>query len=172
MFHRRWGPTPKRRRCPWVCWERISRWRMGVIVWRGSMAVRTGTPSCAHRFPTRVNVVTGEYLLAVDGRDVPGSSEVFSFSPEQGGSNGDACASARTRTGTGRPRCEIAIDSESRLRHRAWVEDNRRTVSRLSENRLGYVHLPDTAAGGYTSFTRYYLRNRTSRDSSSTKPRS
>lgn len=104
-----------------------------------------------------VNVVTGEYLLAVDGRDVPGSSEVFSFFQNKA----DRTVTLRVGPnpdGTGARDVKVTpVDNESGLRHRAWVEDNRRTVSRLSENRLGYVHLPDTAAGGYTSFTRYYF---------------
>ena len=39
----------------------------------------------------------------------------------------------------------------------AWVEDNRRTVARLSSGRLGYVHLPDTSISGFESFNRYYF---------------
>jgi tricorn protease len=50
----------------------------------------------------------------------------------------------------------IPIPSEEGLRTRAWVEDNRRTVDKLSGGRLAYVWLPNTTTGGYTYFTRYY----------------
>ena len=43
------------------------------------------------------------------------------------------------------------------LRHLAWIEGNRRKVYELSGGQLAYVHLPDTAGGGYTSFNRYYF---------------
>jgi tricorn protease len=39
---------------------------------------------------------------------------------------------------------------------RAWVEDNRRTVEKLSGGRVGYVHVPDTSSGGWEAFNRYY----------------
>jgi tricorn protease len=50
----------------------------------------------------------------------------------------------------------IPIPSEDGLRTRAWVEDNRRTVDKLSNGRLAYVWLPNTGGSGYTYFTRYY----------------
>jgi len=43
------------------------------------------------------------------------------------------------------------------LRSRAWVEDNRRMVDRLSNGRLAYVWLPNTGNGGYTYFNRYFF---------------
>ena len=42
------------------------------------------------------------------------------------------------------------------LRTRAWIEDNRRLVDKLSGGRLAYVWLPNTAGPGYTSFIRYF----------------
>ena len=48
------------------------------------------------------------------------------------------------------------MPSEDGLRTRAWIEDNRRLVDKLSGGRLAYVWLPNTAGPGYTYFTRYY----------------
>jgi len=42
------------------------------------------------------------------------------------------------------------------LRTRAWVEDNRRQVDKLSGGRLAYVWLPNTGGPGYSSFIRYF----------------
>ena len=36
------------------------------------------------------------------------------------------------------------------------MENNRRLVDSLSNGRLAYVWLPNTAGGGYTYFTRYF----------------
>ncbi|MGB3542471.1 PDZ domain-containing protein, partial [Rubrivirga sp.] len=47
--------------------------------------------------------------------------------------------------------------SESGLRQRAWVEDNRRAVDDMSGGRLAYVWVPNTAGAGYVSFNRYYF---------------
>ncbi|MPR33595.1 S41 family peptidase [Salmonirosea aquatica] len=49
------------------------------------------------------------------------------------------------------------ISSENALRQRAWVEDNRRLVDKLSNGRLAYVWVPNTSGGGFVSFNRYYF---------------
>ena len=46
---------------------------------------------------------------------------------------------------------------EAELRYLAWIEDNRRKVDKLTGGRVAYVHLPDTANGGYTNFNRYFF---------------
>src|SRR5262249_18770891 len=46
---------------------------------------------------------------------------------------------------------------ESGLRHRTWIEENRRKVEQLSKGRVGYVYLPNTAVDGYVNFNRYYF---------------
>ena len=43
------------------------------------------------------------------------------------------------------------------LRNYAWIEDNRRRVDEMTGGRVAYVYLPDTYAGGYTNFNRYYF---------------
>ena len=50
----------------------------------------------------------------------------------------------------------VPVASEDGLRTRAWIEDNRRLVDKLSGGRLAYVWLPNTAGPGYTAFTRYF----------------
>jgi tricorn protease len=50
----------------------------------------------------------------------------------------------------------VPVASEDGLRTRAWIENNRRLVDKLSNGKLAYVWLPNTATPGYTYFTRYY----------------
>ena len=47
------------------------------------------------------------------------------------------------------------VGSETALRRRAWVEDNRRRVEQLSDGRLAYVWVPNTGGQGVVSFDRY-----------------
>jgi tricorn protease len=49
----------------------------------------------------------------------------------------------------------VPIRSESSLRQRAWVEDNRRTVDELSGGKLAYAWIPNTGGPGVVSFNRY-----------------
>jgi tricorn protease len=104
-----------------------------------------------------VNVVAGEYLLAVNGQDLrPPDSPYRPFEAAAGkavvlrvGPNPD---------GTGaRDVTVVPVDDESPLRRLAWIEGNRRKVEELSNGRLAYVYLPDTGSGGYTAFNRWYF---------------
>jgi tricorn protease len=51
----------------------------------------------------------------------------------------------------------VPVPNENRLRHLAWIEDNRRKVDQLTNGRVAYVHMPDTSYGGYQSFMRYFF---------------
>ncbi len=104
-----------------------------------------------------VNVVAGEYLLAVNGREVRSTDDVYSFFQETAGKQtvlkvGPNADGSGSRTVT-----VVPIANEEALRNRAWIEDNIRKVNEMSGGKLGYVYLPDTAEGGYTNFNRYYF---------------
>ncbi|HTF18353.1 MAG TPA: PDZ domain-containing protein, partial [Chryseolinea sp.] len=49
------------------------------------------------------------------------------------------------------------ISSENNLRQRAWVEDNRRMVDKMSNGKLAYVWVPNTGGSGFVSFNRYFF---------------
>ncbi|MBI4623580.1 MAG: PD40 domain-containing protein [Verrucomicrobia bacterium] len=104
-----------------------------------------------------VNVKPGEFLLAVNGRELRASDEIFSFfagtvskqTVLRVGPNAD---------GTGaRDVTVVPIATEASLRNLAWIEGNRRKVDELSGGKLAYVYVPDTAMPGYTSFNRYFF---------------
>jgi len=104
-----------------------------------------------------VKVHEGDYLLAVNGKPLTGSDEIFRFFEQTAGravrlSVGPDPGGAKARDVT-----VVPISDEESLRLRAWMEDNRRSVERLSDGRLAYIYLPDTAVGGYTNFNRYYF---------------
>jgi tricorn protease len=104
-----------------------------------------------------VNVHEGEYLLAVDGREVRGSDEIYSFFLERAGKAvrlklGPDPGGKDARTVT-----VVPIANERSLRQREWIEGNRRKVDELSGGKLSYVYVPDTAENGYTYFNRYYF---------------
>jgi len=104
-----------------------------------------------------VNVNVGDYLLEVAGRQVRSTDNLYSFF------QGTAGKSVMIKVGpnpdgTGaREVVVVPVENEVGLRNLAWVEDNRRKVDRLSNGRLAYIYLPDTAGGGYTNFNRYFF---------------
>ena len=104
-----------------------------------------------------VNVAQGEYLLAVNGRDIPGTANVYSFFEATANKSvtlrvGPDPAGAGSREVT-----VVPVANEAALRNLAWVEGNRRKVDQLSHGRLAYIYLPDTSMSGYTYFNRYFF---------------
>jgi len=104
-----------------------------------------------------VNVVTGEYLLAVQGRDVLPPANLFSSFEETAGKSilirvGPDPSGANSREVT-----VVPVADERGLRNFAWIEGNRRKVDQISGGRVGYVYMPDTANGGYANFNRYFF---------------
>lgn len=104
-----------------------------------------------------VNVTEGEYLLQVSGREVRAPASVYSFFENTAGKQVRLRVGPNPNGDGSREVTVIPVDDEEPLRRQAWIEDNRRRVDRLSGGRLAYVHLPDTATGGYTSFNRYFF---------------
>lgn len=104
-----------------------------------------------------VNVKAGEYLLAVNGRDLRPPRDVYE--PFEGlagkiveltvGPSADGKGSRTVQV--------VPIENEGNLRHREWIESNRRRVEEASQGRVAYVYLPNTTAQGYESFRRYFF---------------
>ena len=103
-----------------------------------------------------VNVKAGEYILAVNGRDVRPPENVYSFFEGMSdksvllrvGPNADG-SGARDVT-------VVPVADESRLRNLAWIEENRRKVDQMTGGKVAYIYMPDTANGGLTAFNRYF----------------
>jgi tricorn protease len=104
-----------------------------------------------------VNVVAGDYLLAVNGREVRATDEVYSFFEETAGKQVVLRVGPNPEGTNSREVTVVPTENENSLRYLAWIEDNRRKVDELSGGKIAYVHLPDTALGGYTNFNRYYF---------------
>jgi tricorn protease len=103
-----------------------------------------------------VNVKPGEYLLAVNGREVRAQDDVYSFFEGLANKSvvlkvGSDAAGAGSREVT-----VVPVPDETGLRNLAWIEDNRRKVEKLTNGKVAYIYMPDTAFGGLTAFNRYF----------------
>ena len=104
-----------------------------------------------------VNVKEGEYLLAVNGLEVHGTENVYSFFQETAGKQIVLKVGPNPDGSGSREVTVVPVESEAALRNREWIEDNLRLVDKLSGGKIAYVYLPDTANGGYTNFNRYFF---------------
>lgn len=104
-----------------------------------------------------VDVRVGDYLLEVNGRDVRAPADVSMFLENTAEKQTHIKVSANADGKDAREADVVPVDNEFDLRNRAWEEDSRRKVYELSGGKLAYVHVPDTANGGYLNFNRFYF---------------
>lgn len=104
-----------------------------------------------------VNVKEGDFLLAVNGEPLSAEDDVYRLFQATAGKQTVLTVGARADGSGSRQVTVVPVGSESQLRLRSWMDANRREVDRLSGGRLAYVYIPDTAAGGFANFNRYYF---------------
>ena len=103
-----------------------------------------------------VNVKKDEYLLAVDGQELLGTDNIFRYFEAKSGKQVVLTVGPNPKLEGTREVTVVPVGSETTIRNFAWIEDNRRYVDRVTNGRVAYVYMPDTAFGGYTYFNRYF----------------
>jgi len=103
-----------------------------------------------------INIVEGEYLLAVNGRELHASDNLDSFFDGTAGKQTVLRVGKKADGSDGRDVTVVPVDSERRLRNLDWIESNRRKVDELSGGKVAYIYMPNTAGAGYTNFNRYF----------------
>jgi tricorn protease len=103
-----------------------------------------------------IQVAEGDYLLEVNGRSLEPPTSPYSIFEGTAGRQTLIRVNKTPSLEGSRVVTVVPVPSEEGLRTRAWIEENRRLVDKLSGGRLAYVWLPNTGGAGYTAFTRYY----------------
>jgi tricorn protease len=104
-----------------------------------------------------VDVSTGDYILAINGVDLRPPDNIYRLLDGTADRQTVLTINNRPTLDGSHPVKVVPVANEQGLRTRAWVEENRRLVDKLSGGQLAYVYLPNTGQGGYASFNRYYF---------------
>ena len=103
-----------------------------------------------------VYVNQGDYLLAVNGRELHAGDNLYEFFDGTAGKQTVVHVGPNADGKDARDVTVIPIADEDGLRNLDWVENNRRKVWELSGGKAAYVYMPNTAGAGYTNFNRYF----------------
>ncbi len=95
-----------------------------------------------------VDVREGEYILAVDGVDARSVRNFYQLLQDKGERNVVLRVGAKADGGAARDVRVKTLASELNLRYADWVASKRAMVDRLSNGRIGYIHVPNTAVDG------------------------
>lgn len=102
-----------------------------------------------------IDVAEGDVILAINGRPLDGSMNIFALL--EGTADKQVSLTISREGQPKRTVVVIPVRNEAALRQWTWVEHNREYVDRKSGGKLGYVYLPDTADDGFKFFNRLFF---------------
>jgi tricorn protease len=103
-----------------------------------------------------ININEGEYLFAVNGRELHASDNVDSFFDGTAGKQTILRVGYKADGSDGHDVTVVPTDSDHGLRNLDWIESNRRKVDALSGGKVAYIYMPNTGGAGYDNFNRYF----------------
>ncbi|HXW05857.1 MAG TPA: PDZ domain-containing protein [Vicinamibacterales bacterium] len=103
-----------------------------------------------------VNARVGEYLLAVNGRDLRPPTNLYSLFENTSGKIVEITLGPNADGSGSRTVQVVPIANEAALRNRDWVEGNLKKVDTATGGRVAYVYVPNTGNSGHTYFKRYF----------------
>lgn len=104
-----------------------------------------------------VDVKEGEYLLAVNGKELLPPTNLFSMFENTAGKIVEITVGPNPDGKDSRTISAVPVRSEYALRNRDWVEGNIKKVDKATGGRVAYVYVPNTASLGHTYFKRYFF---------------
>jgi tricorn protease len=103
-----------------------------------------------------VEVKAGEYLLAVNGRDLAPPENLYARFEAASGRIVEITVGPSADGKGSRTVAVVPVTDEAPLRNRDWVEGNLRKVDAATGGRVAYVYVPNTGGLGHTYFKRYF----------------
>jgi tricorn protease len=95
-----------------------------------------------------VKVREGDYILAVDGVSTKGVVNFYSLLENKADRVVTLTVNSTASTTGARTERVRPVKRETNLRYLEWVQSRRDYVTRASNGRIGYIHLPNTGAEG------------------------
>lgn len=104
-----------------------------------------------------VDVKEGEYLLAVNGRDLRAPENPYRLFVNTANENVTLTVNSKPTEEGARRVMVKPLASEFKLRELDWISTNRRKVEAATEGRAGYVYIPDMGPDGLNEFVKQYF---------------
>ena len=98
----------------------------------------------------------GDYVLAINGRALSAGINPYSLLKGQAGRLLELTLAGNARGKDRRTVLVNPIASENDLLYLRWVEQNRARVTRDTDGKIGYLHIPDMGPAGIYEFTKWF----------------
>ena len=104
-----------------------------------------------------VNAKVGEYIIAVNGVSTKGVANIYQMLENAGDRHVTLKLNRRASQKDSRNVNVKPITRETNLRYLDWIASRAAMVDKLSNGRIGYVHLPNTAIDGNRELFKRFL---------------
>lgn len=104
-----------------------------------------------------VNAKVGEYLIAVDGKEVTAEDNLYAFFENKAHKIVELTLSTNSNGSKSRKVKVVPVNDERALRNRDWVEGNIKKVNEATNGQVAYVYVPNTTTAGHEYFKRYFF---------------
>ncbi|PYU03416.1 MAG: peptidase S41 [Acidobacteria bacterium] len=98
----------------------------------------------------------GDYILAIDGEDLTADKNPYQLLRNKANRPVQLTLNAKPSTDGARRISYRPITTERNLIYLDWVNHNRDAVSKATNGRVGYIHIPDMGAAGIREFLKFY----------------
>ncbi|MBF8296498.1 MAG: Periplasmic protease [Bacteroidetes bacterium] len=103
-----------------------------------------------------VNVHKGDYVLAVNGQRIDVTKAPWAAFAGLDNKTVEVTVNSMPTVDKARTVLVQTISDETRLRHLAWIESNRKRVEEATNGRIGYIYVPSTGIDGQTELVRQF----------------
>jgi len=103
-----------------------------------------------------VNVNEGDYLIAINGQMLNKLADMFEALVNTAGKQVTLKVNARPEEKGSREVVVIPVETENQLYYYNWVEGNIDKVTKATNGRVGYIHIPDMGVEGLNEFVKSF----------------
>ena len=103
-----------------------------------------------------VNAKEGDYILAIDGKPTNHMATLYEAMVNKADKQVTLKLNTEPKEAGSRETVVVPTDDEQGLYYYNWVQTNIEKVSKATDGKVGYLHIPDMGVGGLNEFAKYY----------------
>jgi tricorn protease len=103
-----------------------------------------------------INASVGDYVLAIDGEELKATDDPYRLLRNKSDNTVQLTLNKTATMQGSRTISYRPITDEQNLIYLDWVDTNREKVSKATNGRVGYLHVPDMGANGIREFIKWY----------------
>lgn len=103
-----------------------------------------------------VDAKEGDYIVAVNGQSTAAMTDIYQYLVGTVGKQVKLKLNSSPKESGSREVTVVPIGNEASLYYYNWVQKNIETVSKATDGKVGYIHIPDMGVPGLNEFSKHF----------------